>query len=179
MKLQTSRLTLREMGREDYDALFAVWGDGDVMRHYPYRFDEERVRQWIENNLERYRVLGFGLWAAELRESGRLIGDCGLTMQNIHGRICPEIGYHIHRDFQRQGYGREAARACRDWAFENTPFQVLYSYMVRENRPSAAVAAANGMTLTDRYRDDLGRETLVYAITRQQWTEWKRQNKRT
>ena len=29
-----------------------------------------------------------------------------------NGRIKPEIGYHLHRDWQKRGYAREAARAC-------------------------------------------------------------------
>ena len=49
-----------------------------------------------------------------LRETGELIGDCGLTLQNINGELLPEIGYHIRRDCQRQGYAAEAARSCRD-----------------------------------------------------------------
>lgn len=40
-------------------------------------------------------MFGFGLWAVVLKETGELIGDCGLTMQNVDGVILPEIGYHI------------------------------------------------------------------------------------
>ena len=89
------------------------------MRHYPYTFDERRVRGWISKNIERYRDFGFGLWAVVLKETGGMIGDCGIIMQFINGRIEPEIGYHLHHDWQKRGYAREAARACRDWAFEH------------------------------------------------------------
>ena len=60
-------------------------------------------------NIERYRTLGFGLWAVCLRSGGGLIGDCGLTMQRIDGAVLPEIGYHIRGDCRRRGYAREAA----------------------------------------------------------------------
>ena len=46
-----------------------------------------------------------------------MIGDCGLSMQNINGVILPEIGYHAAKAYQRQGYTKEAAAAARDWAF--------------------------------------------------------------
>ena len=59
--LETERLFLREMDRNDYDALYRVLADTEIMRHYPYTFDEERVRAWIERNMELYRVNGFGL----------------------------------------------------------------------------------------------------------------------
>ena len=100
--IETSRLFLREMGAEDFDALYAVLADSDIMQHDPYTFDEARVQSWINKNIERYRVFGFGLWAVCLRSSGEMIGDCGLTMQNIGGTILPEIGYHIAKAHQRR-----------------------------------------------------------------------------
>ena len=70
MMIATSRLILRKMNTDDYDALYAVLADSDTMQHYPYSFDEKRVRGWIDRNIERYRIFGFGLWAVCLKESG-------------------------------------------------------------------------------------------------------------
>ena len=126
--LETERLYLREMSMDDFDALYAVLSDREIMQHYPYIFDEERVRGWIERNMNRYKDNGFGLWAVCLKETGEMIGDCGLTLQNIEGEMLPEIGYHIRRDQQRKGYAKEAAAAVRDWAFKNTEYPAIYSY---------------------------------------------------
>ena len=169
MELQTPRLLLRELRQEDFDALSRVLGDSDITRHYPYTFDEGRVRGWIARNRRRYETLGFGLWAVTLRESGELIGDCGLTFQSIHAELLPEIGYHIRRDCQRRGYASEAARACRDWAFANTPFRQLFSYMKRDNLPSAATACAIGMRFQGDFVDAEGELSSVYAISRAEW----------
>ena len=169
MTLETRRLRLREMDAGDYDALYAVLGDPDIMRHYPYAFDKARVRAWIERNRERYRVFGFGLWAVCLRETGEMIGDCGLTMQLIGGVIRPEIGYHIRADMQRRGYAREAASAVRDWAFAHTPFNVIYSYMKYTNEPSARTALSWGCAQVDEFSDDVNGITKVFAITRETW----------
>lgn len=68
--IQTERLTLREMTHDDYDILYAVLSDSDIMRHYPYTFDEKRVRGWIDRNRQRYNDFGFGLWAVCLAENG-------------------------------------------------------------------------------------------------------------
>lgn len=171
MKIETERLILREMSMEDYDALYAVLADSDIMQHYPYTFDEKRVRGWITKNIERYHVFGFGLWAVTLKETGEMIGDCGITMQSINGQIKPEIGYHIRKDYQRKGYGSEAARASRDWCFRNTPFNIIYSYMEHTNTASYATAIANGMRLVDEYEDDANTMTKVYAISREEWQE--------
>ena len=167
--IQTKRLLLREMESGDFDALYAVLADSDIMQHYPYTFDAARVHRWIDSNMERYRVYGFGLWAVCLRSTGEMIGDCGLSMQAIDGIICPEIGYHIARAHQRQGYAKEAARACRDWAFAHTPFRRLFSYLKRDNLPSAATAQAIGMRYLSDFTDAEGERSAVYAIRREDW----------
>lgn len=61
--IETKRLILREMTHTDFDALYSVLADSDIMEHYPYTFDEKRVKGWIDRNIERYNTDGFGLWA--------------------------------------------------------------------------------------------------------------------
>ena len=167
--METERLILRELTTDDFDALYAVLADTDIMRHYPYTFDEDRVRGWIAKNIDRYETFGFGLWAVCLKGTGEMIGDCGITMQNINGVIKPEIGYHLHKNYWRQGYAKEAARKCRDWIFANTPFNMVYSYMKSTNIASYRTAMANGMRKICEYTDAENETTLVYAITRNEW----------
>lgn len=177
MMIETPRLFLREMNEADFDALYQVLADSDIMQHYPYTFDEARVRGWIRRNMERYQIFGFGLWAVCLRDSGEMIGDCGLTMQLINGQIKPEIGYHIRADQQRRGYAKEAAAAVRDWAFRHTPFNVLFSYMKYTNAPSYKTAMSWGCRFVEEYADDVNEVTKVYAITREEWARLTRQPK--
>ncbi len=167
--LETDRLLLREMDMGDYDSLFAVLADQDIMRHYPYVFDEGRVRGWIDRNMARYRENGFGLWAVCLKDTGEVIGDCGLTLQNIEGKMLPEIGYHIRGDCQRRGYAREAAGAVRDWAFSNTDYPALYSYCKYTNTASIKTAEAVGMHFDCEYPDDVNGVTHISVIFRQDW----------
>lgn len=169
MQLETERLILRELTLEDLDALYEVLGDPENMRYYPYRFDRDRVQAWIARNLERYRMFGFGLWAVLRKDTGQLIGDCGITMQEIKDSIRPEIGYHIHRQHQRKGYAKEAAAACRDWGFTHTPFGMLYAYMKQGNAASAATAMAIGMKPAGTFTDRAGEQSRIYAITREEW----------
>ena len=171
MILETERLILREMDQNDYDALYVVLADSDIMEHYPYTFDEARVRSWIARNMERYRKDGFGLWAVVLKESGEMIGDCGITMQNIHGQWLPEIGYHIRADHQRKGYVSEAAAACIRFAFENFDFPAVYSYMKYTNIPSQKTAVKNAMRFIEEYEEPDNTYTRVFAITRTEWEE--------
>ena len=169
MVIETEHLLLREMTEDDFPALYKVLADSDIMKHYPYVFDENRVRNWISRNIERYRVFGFGLWAVRLKATGEMIGDCGLTMQLIGGEIKPEIGYHIIKDKQRKGYAKEAAIAVRDWTFYNTPFNVVYSCMKHTNEPPYKTAIAYGCKPVGEYKDDENEITKVFAITREEW----------
>ena len=169
MIIETERLILREMTEDDFDALYKVLADADIMQHYPHAFDEAEVRSWIRRNMERYRIFGFGLWAVCLKETGEVIGDCGLTMQMINGQIRPEIGYHIRRDRQRKGYAKQAAAAVRDWTFRHTPFQVVYSYMRATNEPSARTAAAYGCKQVGVYTDESDGIVKVFAISKDEW----------
>ena len=104
-----------------------------------------------------------------------MIGDCGLTMQFIGGEIKPEIGYHIRADKQRNGYAKEAAIAVRDWTFNNTPFQIVYSYMKYTNEPSVKTAISYGCKQVDEYKDDENEITKVFAISKDQWANLIRQ----
>lgn len=169
--IETERLLLREMTENDFDALYKVLADSDIMQHYPYTFDDTRVKGWINKNIERYQIFGFGLWAVCLKETGEMIGDCGLTMQLINGQIKPEIGYHIRADKQRKGYAKEAAIAVRDWTFNNTPFHTIYSYMKYTNEASSKTANAYGCKQIDEFAYDVNGVTKVFAISREEWNK--------
>lgn len=169
MILETKRLLLREMSPDDFQAMFQVLGDPQTMWHYPYTPDGQHVRDWIERNMNRYMKDGFGLWAVCLKETGELIGDCGLTLQNINGEILPEIGYHIRRDCHRKGYASEAARGVRDWVFQNTDYQAVYSYCRYTNLPSIKTAESIGMHFVCEYPDELNGMTHVSSISREEW----------
>ena len=157
------------MNPDDFDKLYAVLADSDIMQHYPYPFDEARVRGWIERNIKRYQKDGFWLWAVCRKDTGEMIGDCGLTLQNINGEMLPEIGYHIRRDSQRKGYAREAAKAVRNWAFRNTDYLTLYSCCKYTNVPSIKTAESIGMHFVCEYPDETNGTTHVSAISRKEW----------
>nr|WP_241393563.1 GNAT family N-acetyltransferase [Clostridium butyricum] len=167
--IETNRLIFREYTLDDFDNLYEIVSDPETMRHYPKPFDEERTRGWIEWNLENYKNYGFGLWAVTLKKTGEFIGDCGISIQNIDGELLPEIGYHIHKKYWRRGFGSEAARAVRDWAFENTDYNCIYSYMKYTNVGSYSTAIANGMRKVKEYQDEKNKISYAYAITRDEW----------
>ncbi len=163
--LETSRLILREFTPADADALSLVLSDPETMRHYPMRFDRAAVEEWIARQMRRYTADGFGLWAMVLKSSGELIGDCGLTVQEVEGVREIEVGYHVRRDLWGQGLASEAAEACREYGFSHVPVDRLISLIRPENLQSRRVAEKNGMTVQKEivWR---GLSHLVYAVDR-------------
>ena len=165
MVIETSRLILREMSFDDFDSLKAIISDPINMKYYEQPYDDEGVTRWINWNLTNYQTYGFGLWACILKETGEMIGDCGVTMQFINKKIRPEIGYHFNINYHNQGYATEAAQAVKKYIFSNTTFKELYTYTTKENLPSRRVAEKNGMTFVEEYID--GNEHLVvYKISK-------------
>lgn len=145
MVLQTERLMLREMRDSDYDALCLMLRDADVMYAYAHAFDEAESRQWLARQQQRYAENGFGLWAVELKSTGEMIGQCGLTLQPLEDRQVIEVGYIFRKEFWHMGYATEAARACRDLAFDRFDAREVYSIIRDNNLPSQAVARRLGM----------------------------------
>lgn len=158
------------MKETDFDALYKVLADSDIMQHHPYTFDDVRVKGWINKNTERYKIFGFGLWTVCLKKTGKMIGDYGLTMQLINGQTMPEIGCHIKKDRQKNGYAKEAAIAVRDWAFKNTPFNIVCSYMSSENEASYKTAISYGCKQIDEFDDENGL-TKVFAVSRAEFEQ--------
>lgn len=68
MRIETSRLYLRELRRTDTTDLMKVLSDEESMRYYPQPFSEAKVLRWIEWNLNNYQLFQHGLWAVIRKE---------------------------------------------------------------------------------------------------------------
>lgn len=170
--LETERLALRRLARADYEDLCLMLRDPEVMYAYEHGFEAEEAMEWLKRQLKRYEVYGFGLWAAILKETGQLIGQCGLTMQDGGGKEVVEVGYLFRKEFWHRGYAIESAKACRDYAFRTLGACEVYSIIRENNAPSRAVAERNGMKISGRlvkhyYGMDMPH--LLYRITRTEW----------
>lgn len=145
MILETKRLVLREMTGKDFPALCKILRDPQVMYAYEHAFSESEAREWLDRQTARYTNDGFGLWAAVLRETGEMIGQCGITWQDWNERRVPEIGYLFQKAFWHQGYATEAAVGCREYAFGTLGMDEVFSIIRDNNLPSQGVARRNGM----------------------------------
>ena len=151
MVLETKRLLLRQMIQDDLPALCRILQDEEVMYAYEHAFSDAEAADWLNRLLQRYKDDGFGLWAVILKESGELIGQCGLTMQDIpEGRVV-EIGYLFRKDCWHKGYATEAAIGCKEYAFDTLGVSEVYSIIRDNNIASQNVARRNGMEVCGQF----------------------------
>jgi [ribosomal protein S5]-alanine N-acetyltransferase len=163
--LETERLSLREITADDLDDLLEIWGDPEAMRLFPRTLDRQAMREWIERNQKRYEQYDHGFWAMILRSEQRLIGDCGLVIQDVGGIEELEVAYHFNKNYWRRGFAAEASRACIDYAFQRLGRRRVISMIRPENEPSRRVAERNGLRIEKEifWR---GYQHCVYAIER-------------
>lgn len=148
--LETPRLLLREMTTSDLTAICRVLQDEKTMYAYEHAFSDEEAQAWLNNQLRRYREDGFGLWAVVLKERGEIIGQCGITLQDVNGEWVPEVGYLFERAYWHQGFATEAAIACKEYAFSVLGLDNVYTIIRDNNIASQNVAKRNGMTVCGR-----------------------------
>ncbi len=111
--LETDRLLLRQLTRRDFAALCTMLQDDEVMYAYEGALSDGDAQAWLDRQLRRYARDGFGLRAVVLKETGELIGQCGLTLQDVdaQGTRGVEVGYLFCREFWHRGFATEAALA--------------------------------------------------------------------
>ena len=83
LEIMTERCCLRPMTDADFPALCRYLQDPGVMYAYGHAFSDREVWDWLRRQQARYVVPGYGALAVELRETGEMIGQCGITLQDL------------------------------------------------------------------------------------------------
>jgi ribosomal-protein-alanine N-acetyltransferase len=165
--LETRRLILRKFTPDDAEALYGIYHEPCVLKYFSHGPPDsvEAERAAIERHIEYYKRNGFGLWATILKESGELIGRCGLLSQQLDGIADVEIGYLLSPRFWGRGLASEAGRAICDFGFDSLGCPRLISIVNTRNIASQRVAAAIGMTplRTTRFHNI---DVEIFSITR-------------
>ena len=148
--LETERCVVRELTLDDLDALFELYGDGEIDKYtdslYPYEEEKEFQRAYIENM---YRYFGYGLWLVFSKETGELIGRAGLEHREYNEEIELELGYIIGTKYQGKGYATEVCEAILDYAKENCGFERINALVENENISSIKLAQKLGFIHTE------------------------------
>ena len=147
---ESERLYFRLLQEEDFESWLPLFSTKEAEEFLGLAFlpsPEDRCRKWFEITLTRYKEDRGGMNVLIDKQSGRLVGQCGLLMQEVDEMGELEIGYSILPEFWNHGYATEAAILCKEYAFRNKFSESLISIVHVDNIRSERVARKNGMQL--------------------------------
>jgi RimJ/RimL family protein N-acetyltransferase len=177
--LTTKRLILRRWKDSDCAPFRSMNADLRVMEFMPGLLASEESDRMVERIEGHFEQHGFGLFAAEIRESGLLAGFVGLAVPEFSAPFtpCVEIGWRLAREYWGQGLATEGAREVLRHAFRDLVLADVVSFTVPRNLRSRRV-----MERLDMARDVHGdfdnpklpeghplRPHVLYRIERKEW----------
>ena len=147
-RLETARLILRPWNESDREPFRKLNSDPRVMEFMPSVLSTGESDSAFDRIQEHRRRHGFTLFAAEARDTGRMIGYIGFLVPSFvaHFTPCVEIGWRLAPDSWGQGLATEGARASVDYGFSTLGLREIVSFTVPANVRSRRVMEKLGMT---------------------------------
>jgi RimJ/RimL family protein N-acetyltransferase len=145
-RLESERLILRRFADSDLVPFLAYRNDPEVARYQDWESCTEQEATTMIEELKSLQPGTPGEWfqfAIELKETGALIGDCALKVEQ-DGRQA-EIGFSLSREHQGKGYASEAVSRLLDYAFGDLGLHRVVAITDQENEPSFALLERLGM----------------------------------
>ena len=145
-QLETARLRLRLFTPDDVQVMYNLSTDPEVMKYVdtPVRDIEEAKKRLEQGPLADYKNYGYGRFAVELKETGEVIGFCGIKY--LPEIDLSEVGYRYLKKCWGRGIGTEAAEVCVGFARDDLKIKKLIALIIPENIASIRVAEKLGMT---------------------------------
>jgi RimJ/RimL family protein N-acetyltransferase len=152
----------------DFDAYAEMCADPEVMRYIGDGQPLARPLAWrnLAMMVGHWSLRGYGLWAAEERSSGVLVGRIGFW--NPEGWPGFELGWMLRKAFWGRGYATEGARAALRHGFAGLGEAQVISLIHPDNATSIRVAQRLGERRIGA-TEVIGKPALVYRITREEW----------
>jgi RimJ/RimL family protein N-acetyltransferase len=152
-ELITERLILRAPQSTDLDALYALT-ESVEMRRYLGGDPPSRVDSFnrLLRNAGSWSLYGYGTFMCVDRESGALIGNCGIF--HSHRGLGkdfddhPEAGWIIAQNQWGKGYAREAMTKALDWFDKAHGPHKIVAMIEEGNEASVHLADRLGFTFT-------------------------------
>lgn len=139
--LETKRLIIKQPEATDYERLFALQSDPEVMRYIGQGVrTEPEVRTGLKAAMDHHKKYGFSLGCVYEKNSRQFVGRAGLiylgydeTQDDI------EIAYALVKSAWGKGYATELASALLDWGFKNLEVERLVAVVAPDNESSKNV----------------------------------------
>ena len=134
--LETKRLKLRPLSREDAKQFYEIYADCDVTQYLDWNgADSAEVAETVIGFFqEQYRKRESMRWGIELQENRALIGT--LTLGGFRRNAIADIGYDLAKRFWGKGYATEAVQAALDFCWQDLGLHRVQAYVQPGNLPS-------------------------------------------
>lgn len=146
-KFESDRLILRSWNSSDVEPFLAMNQDDRVVEFLAGKMTKAQVEDFIFQANDHIEKYGFGLWALELKENGKLIGFTGLKYQDFAASFLPafEIGWRLAFEYWGKGLAFEAAQKNLAIAFDEFKLDHLVSFTAVKNLRSQKLMQKIGM----------------------------------
>lgn len=144
--LQTLRLDLREFVTSDFNDLWRLDQDPEVMRYIGdgKRSSRARIASTMRRIPRIYRLYpGLGSWRAARRDTGEYIG--WFTLKYIPKTVEVEVGYRLLRNAWGQGFATEGARELVRYGFDSVGLERIVGITHPGNLASQRVLMKAGL----------------------------------
>ena len=182
--LETPRLILREMTEADVPAVHTWAGKLENVTYMYFGGPNtlEQTQWFVSNCINAAKAeprTNFD-FLIQLKSTGQVIGSGGIYRKMDHHNrrfICAEIGWILHMDHWKQGYGSEFCAELLRFGFDELELNRIYANCDAENVGSVRVMERNGMRREAVFqqailgRDNTWHDEHVYAILRKEWKE--------
>ena len=167
-EIETLRLRLRMPSPQDVEDVALLFADPEVMTFIGIEAGTTLSREETENALAKMNEFwarnGFGRWTVIEKESGKLIGLCGLRLYEG----TPELFYLFEKPSWGKGYATEAASAVLRYGFEEKEFERIIAGIRAGNANSLKVANKIGM-IYEKELNLYGVHCQCYVVTRSEF----------
>lgn len=145
--IETDRLILRTWKNADRDAYFHINKDPKVIEFLRGSLTIEEISNFITAANTHQDEHGYTLWAAELKDTGEMIGFIGLNYTTFVSYFTPaiEVGWRLGSQYWGYGYATEGAKAALEFGFKNCGLEEIVSFTVPANIRSIKVMERIGM----------------------------------
>lgn len=177
--IETERLILRRWTDEDLAPFAAINADPKVMEFIGPPKTEDETRQAVARIEDGFEENGFGLYAAELKETGALTGFIGVSVPHFKAPFTPciEIGWRLSSAHWGRGLAPEGARAVLDNMFHRDGIAEIVSFTAVINKKSMRVMKKLGMKTNPRNNfdhpalpdDNPLRPHVLYRLNKNEW----------
>ena len=112
MYLETERLILRDFSISDFDDLYKIFGDDEVMKNCAPTYNKTET----ENLLSDFCISRSGAFALVSKKDRKVIGY--VLFNSIEEPEIFEIGWFINKNYWRKGYTFEISSRLISYGFE-------------------------------------------------------------